>query len=211
MKKKISSVFVLLLLVIFCSVQPSGACVGRSLKIAYMDFSENHILARMLGILIEERTGTKVLLREFGDAMEVQKAMESNEVQIAVIYTGVALLEVLHLEANDDASDVYRAVREAYAENFNFVLLKPFGFNSTHEENEVAISKGVPCEVAPVVRRDTLEKYPALARLINKLNRKMDEEIIDEMVAQVDMGKKLDSVASGFLGKLGISFSFAPG
>jgi len=69
----------------------------------------------------------------------------------------------------------------------------------------------VPCEAAPVVRKDTLKKYPALARLLNKLNKKMDEEIMGEMVAQVDSGKKIKEVAGEFLSKVGISFSFSPG
>ncbi len=187
------------------------ACVGRTLNIAYKSYTEQHILAELLGILIEERTGTKVVLKEFEDTMEVHKAMESNEVQLYVEYTGVGLTEVLGMEPITDSKKLYKTVRAAYEKNFNFVWLKTFGFDSKNEENESVISQGIPCQAAPVVRLDTLKKYPALARLLNKLNNKMDNEIMDEMVSRVDSGKKIKLVAGEFLGKLGVSFSFTPG
>lgn len=206
----------LMSVVLFCFMgmlyaNTASACVGRTLNIAYKSFTEQHILAELLGLLIEERTGTKVVLKEFEDTMEAHKAMESNEVQLYVEYTGVGLTEVLGMKPIKDAKTVFKTVRKAYEKNFNFIWLKPFGYDSKNEDNESTIEQGVPCEAAPVVRKDTLKKYPALARLINKLNRKMDEDIMEDMVTQVDSGKKVRDVAGKFLSAVGISFSFSPG
>jgi len=210
-RKKLVLAAALFAFVGMSGVNTVQACVGRTLNIAYKSFTEQHILAELLGLLIEERTGTKVVLKEFEDTMEAHKAMESNEVQLYVEYTGIGLTDILGMKPIKEPKEVFKAVRTAYEKNFNFIWLKPFGFDSKNEDNESAISLGVPCEAAPVVRKDTLKKYPALARLLNKLNRKMDEEIMGEMVTQVDSGKKIKEVAGEFLAKVGISFSFSPG
>ena len=42
---------------------------------------------------------------------------------------------------------------------------------------------GCLAEAAPVVRKDTLKKYPALARLINKLGGAIDQDTMQALEA----------------------------
>ena len=184
-------------------------CVGRKLVIGYLDITEQAILAELLGILIEERTGTKVVLKQLEDSQEAHRALESNEIQIHIEYTGIGLKEILGEEPDNDPKKVYKRVKKAYSKNFNLIWLKTFGFSSTNQEPEY---KDLPLDAAPVVRKDTLEKFPALARLINKLNGKIDNQTMGQLIAKVEQnGKNPREVAGGFLGKLGIAFSLVPG
>ena len=188
------------------------ACVGRKLVIGYKAFTEQAILAQLLAILIEERTGTKVSLKEVEDTMEAHRALEANEIQLYVEYTGLGLKEILGEKLETNPRTVYKKVKSAYKRNFNLIWLKTFGFNSKNDHYREEIKEGLPLFAAPVVRRDTLKKFPALARLINKLNGKIDDGVMNKLVARVEKdGKSPKVVAGAFLKKLGISFSFTPG
>jgi osmoprotectant transport system substrate-binding protein len=185
------------------------ACVGRKITIGYQNTTEQAILAELLAILIEERTGTKVILKEVEDSHEAHRALEASEIQIYIEYTGIGLSEILGEKPEKDPKKVYKRVKKAYSKNFNLIWLKTFGFNSTNGKAE---NKDLPLYPAPVVRKDTLEKFPALARLINKLNGKIDDQTMGQLIAQVEQeGKNPKEVAGSFLGKLGIAFSFTPG
>ncbi len=205
------SVGILMLATMIFTVGPVKACVGRKLVIGYKAFTEQAILAELLAILIEERTGTKVTLKEIEDTMEAHRALEDNEIQIYVEYTGIGLKEILGGKAEKDPRKVYRKVKEAYKQNFNLIWLKTFGFKTENAQYKEEIKQGFPLFAAPVVRQDTLKKFPALARLINKLNNKIDNNIMNSLIAEVEeKGKPAKEVAGAFLNKLGIAFNFTP-
>ncbi len=209
LKKTAVCILTALLMLLPGFISMGEACVGRKLVIGYLDITEQAILAEVMSILIEERTGTKVELKQMEDSMEAQKALESNDIQIFIEYTGIGLTEILGEAPNSDADAVYKKVKKAYSKNFNLIWLKTFGYSTTSEEIE---EEGVPLFAAPVVRKYTLEKFPALARLLNKLNGKISEEIMGKMVAKVDKeGKNPKNVAGHLLSELGIAFSFSPG
>ncbi len=210
-KKSAVLILAVLLLGMPCLMALSEACVGRKLTIGYLDITEQAIMAEVLGILIEERTGTKVTLKKIEDSQEAQRSLEANDIQIFVESTGVGLQEILGEAPNGDYNPkkIYRRVKKAYSKNFNLIWLKTFGFNSTNNEIE---DKKLPLYAAPVVRKDILEKFPALARLINKLNNKIDNDTMGQLVSKVEQeGKNPKEVAGGFLVKLGIAFSLNQG
>lgn len=193
-------------------IKTVNACVGRKLVVGYKAFTEQKILAELLAILIEERTGTKVTLKEIEDTMEAHRALEDNEIQLYVEYTGLGLKEILGGKTEKDARKVYTTVKDAYRQNFNIIWLKPFGFNTKNKVYQEEIKEGLPLFAVPVVRQDTLKKFPALARLINKLNGKINTSTMDGLIVEVEKdGKSVKEVAGGFLNKLGIAFSFTPG
>ncbi|MBI5787369.1 MAG: hypothetical protein HZA78_00745 [Candidatus Schekmanbacteria bacterium] len=191
---------------------PVNACVGRKITIGYKAFTEQAILAELLGILIEERTGTKVTLKEIEDTMEAHKAIEENEIQLYIEYTGVGLKEILGGKVEKNPDKVYEQVKEAYKKNFDLIWLKTFGFNTQNASYKEEMTEGYPLFAAPIVRHDTLKKFPALARLINKLNGKIDNGIMNGLISKVEKdGKPAKEVAGDFLNKLGVAFSFTPG
>ena len=192
-----------------CLTPLSDACVGRKLTIGYLDVTEQAIVAELLDILIEERTGTEIVLKQLGDSHEAHQALEANKIQIFVEYTGIGLKEIIGEEPDNDPKKVYKRVKKAYRKNFNLIWLKTFGFRSTNDEME---DQDLPMDAAPVVRKDTLKKFPALARLINKLNGKIDDQTMGQMITKVEQeGKNPKEVAGSFLRKLNIAFSLFPG
>ncbi|AXU45529.1 ABC transporter permease/substrate-binding protein [Clostridioides difficile] len=63
----------------------------------------------------------------------------------------------------------------------------------------------VPYYAAPLVREDTLKKYPELEKVMNMLSGKVNEETMRELNYQVDeLGKSPEEVAHSFLVKEGL-------
>ena len=85
-------------------------------------------------------------------------------------------MTILNGQPIADSAELYKAVKERYNQDLNLVWLKPFGFS-----DERVAPEGTVAEAAPVVRKDTLKKFPALARLINKLGGAIDLETIQKL------------------------------
>jgi osmoprotectant transport system substrate-binding protein len=212
MRKMLTIILVVFVSFVLLGINIVQACVGRKITIGCYDNTEQRIICEIMGILIEERTGTKITLKVLEDSMELHRALEANEIQICVEYTGVGLMEILGIKPIKDPVEAYKKVRSEYNKNFNLIWLKTFGFSNTGKENKKLVAAGVPLFAAPVVRKDTLKKFPALSRLLNILKGKIDNKIIANLISKVEQkGKEPKEVANQFLNKLGISFSFTPG
>lgn len=62
-----------------------------------------------------------------------------------------------------------------------------------------------PYDCLPVVRQDTLEKYPEIETALNMLAGKIDEQIMQDLNAKVDDdGMKAETVAHDFLVSIGL-------
>jgi osmoprotectant transport system substrate-binding protein len=160
--------------------QPVAACVGKTLVIGAKGTPQQELLAEMLAILIAERTGTSVKVVKFDDAAAIHGALMKAELDLYVEYTGVGQLDVLKGEPLADSTALYQAVKARYNQELNLVWLDPLGF----EEPRV-VPAGVPAQAAPVVRKDTLKKFPALARLINKLGGAISSEAMQDLEARL--------------------------
>jgi osmoprotectant transport system substrate-binding protein len=188
------------------------ACVGRKLQVGYKNYTEQRILAEMLAILVRERTGTNVTLVAFNSTNAAYKAIQAGEIQVFVEYTGIGLRDVLGGDPKGNKQHVYQNVKKAYEQIYNLVWLKPFGFQTTYKYYQKDVKAGIPMEAAPIVKRETLRKFPALARLINKLAGKIDDATISNLIAKADKnGERPEDIAGTFLKKLNISFNFIPG
>lgn len=188
------------------------ACVGRKLQVGYRNYTEQAILAEMLATIIRERTGTSVGLKSFRSTKAAYRAIAAGEIQVFVEYTGIGLRDVLGGVPRGSEQEVYRSVKKAYEQVYNLIWLKPFGYRTTYKFYRKDIKAGIPLEAAPIVRKETLKKFPALARLINQLSGKIDDKTIAELIARVDEnGERPENVAGKFLKELRISFSFVPG
>ena len=191
---------------------PVSACVGRKLHIGYKNYTEQEILAEMLAVMIRERTGTEVALKPFKSTKAAYKAISKGYIQVYIEYTGIGLRDVMGGNPQGDAQEIYQAVKKAYEKVYNLIWLKPFGYQTTYKFYRKDIKAGLPLDAAPIVRRETLKKFPALARLINQLSGKIDDKTISRLIAEVDEnGERPDVIAGAVLKKLKISFSFVPG
>ena len=184
----------LLLILMACLAAPSAsACVGKTLVVGALDDPQQQVLAEMLSVLIGERTGTTVKVVPVAGHAEAHSAMLRAELDMYVEYTGVGQVTILNDQPIADSEELYKAVKERYNQELNLVWLKPFGF-----ADERYAPQGTVAEAAPVVRKDTLKKFPALARLINKLGGAIDASAMKELEVASAAGNPRD-VARRFL------------
>jgi osmoprotectant transport system substrate-binding protein len=180
-------------LLVFMLLPGAGlACVGKTLVVGSTGGVRQDLLASMLAQLITERTGTSVKLVQHETSLSAHQALLKDDLDIYVEYTGVGQLQILEGEALQDAEQLYQAVKKRYNEEMNLVWLKPLGF----EEKKQGFD--LPTQAAPVVRKGTLKKFPALARLINKLSGKIDAETIARLEQQTG-SQGVKGVARSFL------------
>ncbi|HAD05093.1 MAG: hypothetical protein A2091_12560 [Desulfuromonadales bacterium GWD2_61_12] len=172
---------------------PVRACVGKTLLIGSAGSPQQEILAQMLAILISERTGTTTKVVNLANPAAAHEALLKADLDIQVEYTGVAQAQVLKGAAIADGEALYQAVKTAYNQDLNLVWLAPFGF----AEMNLAPA-GMVAQPAPVVRKDTLKKFPALARLINKLGGTIDAATMQKLEGEAK-GKTAPEVARAFL------------
>ena len=84
MFKKVFSTTITLLFVILWTAN-SFACVGRTLYVGSLDTTEDRVLAQMLVLLINERTGTTVKIRYFDDTEALYSALKENDIGVAYL------------------------------------------------------------------------------------------------------------------------------
>jgi osmoprotectant transport system substrate-binding protein len=173
MRNKIAAMFIVALLVMSGSAY---ACVGKTLVVGTTGSVQQDLMAQMLSLLITERTGTTVKVVKLESSQAAHEALLKADLDMYVEYTGVGQVSILQKPAIADSAELYKAVKVTYNEELNLVWLKPFGFDNT-----LIAPAGVAAEAAPVVRKDVLKKFPALARLINKLGGKINATTIAQL------------------------------
>lgn len=188
--KRLTFALTLLLLCVGTPLLPTtaSACVGKTLLIAGSGSTQQDILANMLATLIGERTGTTTRVVRFDSPVSAHDNLLKADLDIAVEYTAHARGEILKKPTIDDPVARYAAVKEEYNQTLNLVWLAPLGFSDPRLG-----------QAAPVARKDTLKKFPALARLIDKLGNKIDDATMQKLEAQVRGGKSPADVARAFL------------
>lgn len=172
---------------------PATACVGKTLVVGSLDNPQQQVLAQMLAILISERTGTSVKVVPIEGHDAAHAALLRADLDMYVEYTGVGQVTLLQDPPIADADLLYKAVKDRYNQELNLVWLKPFGFSDPRYAPE-----GTVADAAPVVRKDTLKKFPALARLINKLGGAIDAETMRQLESR-STGSAPRDVARQFL------------
>lgn len=186
--------FVLLLLLLTALTVPKlHACVGKTLLVGAMESPQQQLLAQMLSILISERTGTSVKVVPIAGHAEAHEALLRADLDMYVEYTGIGQVTLLKEPPIADPDLLYRAVKERYNQELNLIWLKPFGF-----ADPGIAPAGTVADAAPVVRKDTLKKFPALARLINKLGGAIDVAAMKKLEADSTSGNYKE-VARKFL------------
>jgi len=194
MLKKVFPVFLVLLFAVLWTVN-SFACVGRTLYVGSLDTPEEKVLAQMLVLLINERTGTTVKIRYFDNTEALYNALKENDEEkradIIVENTNDALA-LLKKSPSGDLDQAYKQVKEIYESELGLIWLNPFGFKQAASDAPQAIS-------APLVRRDVLTNYPLLPRVLNKLAGAINDDAFSTLTAKVRDGEKPQNVSKDFL------------
>jgi glycine betaine/choline ABC-type transport system substrate-binding protein len=139
---------------------PLHACVGKILSIGILNSVDENILAELVSVLINERTGTAVNIKVYGDSEEIYDAVKKDEIGIVIENTQRAL-KILNISGEADRAKAYDVSKEEFRNRFNLIWLKPFGTVNREDGEEQYY-------YAPVITEYVL-KFPALPRLISKL------------------------------------------
>lgn len=193
LKKVFPAVFMLLLVVLWAA--NSFACVGRTLYVGSLDTTEDKVLAQMLVLLINERTGTTVKIRYFDNSEALYNALKENDEEKRadiIVENTSAALTLLKKTQPGDLDQTYRQVKELYESELGLIWLNPFGFKHGTGDEQQTLS-------APVVRRDVLTNYPLLPRVLNKLAGAINDEAFSTLTAKVRDGEKPQNVSKDFL------------
>lgn len=164
----------ILLLAMF--VAPVVACTGKTVTIARTDDLQQEILAQMLVVLIDARTGTTVDEKVYPTADEAHAAVVGHDADLGIEYTGVIRVKTLNKGAISDPAELYIAVKEEYDQELNLLTLPPLGFN-----NRELAPQGSEAQGVIILRKDTWTKFPALDKLITKLSGKIDDAAMQKL------------------------------
>jgi osmoprotectant transport system substrate-binding protein len=162
------------LLFSLCTLQAS-ACVGKSLMVGTDSTARSKVVAQVLAILINERTGTTIEVEDFKDAKTLHEELTGGHVDLALAYAATAL-ELVGIAPPSDGLEALEKAKSHYREELNLKWLTPLGF--TEKGNTASLA-------APLAQKHALKKFPALPRLIAKTQNVFTDEIIDQL-AQAD-------------------------
>jgi osmoprotectant transport system permease protein len=261
-------------------------------------WTEQYILPYVISEYVKDKTDYPVIVKEaIGETPILTEAIKKGDIDLYVEYTGTGYLTILKEKYDPGMSpdEIYKAVKEGYAKEYDLKWTKPLGFENTYalalnpetakQVNVETISElapksnqlsfGGPTEfferedgytpfvktynlnfkekksldpnlmysavkegkvdtipayttdgrivrfnlkmlkddkkffppyyAVPVVREDTLKKYPELEGVLNELEGKISEKDMAEMNAKVDLDKKDPrEVAKAFLESKGL-------
>jgi len=165
-KKNIFAVIVALLI-------PMAAlsCVGKSLVVGTDSSPKSKVVAQVLAILINERTGTTVQIIDHETPEALFKEMRDGDVDIALQYAGSALKRD-GKNVGSDAAATYELAKQHYQSAWNLAWLPPLGFTEEGDADSLA---------APVAQKHALKKFPALPRLIAKTEGTLTGATVKEL------------------------------
>lgn len=157
MKRKLMVLVVVLLI----STLLVTGCEGKKeeeLIVGGKNFTEQFIMAEMLGMLIEENTDIDLSIQTNLAANVIMNAIKSDQVDLYLEYTGTGLTD-LGIEPISDPKEAYEVVKKEFDEQYNIKWMKPYGFNNTY---------------ALMVTQETAEKYNLktisdMAKIANEL------------------------------------------
>ncbi|MBE0500671.1 MAG: hypothetical protein IBX47_04440 [Desulfuromonadales bacterium] len=164
---------------------PAIACTGKTITIARTADLQQVILAQMLAVLIDARTGTTVEEKIYPTFEAAHAAIIGHDADIDIEYTGRIRAAILNKEMLSDADELFAAVKEEYAvSQKNLIILPRLGFN-----NQTLAPAGGAAEAVIVLRKDTAEKFPALDKLITKLAGIVDDAAMQELEKKAQSGE----------------------
>ena len=170
-------------LLFMSSISFAEACVGRILIIGTLNSSNEQLLAEMVSVLLNERTGSNVKIVQFKDSKELYSAVKKGDVGLVIenVERGIAVVG-----KTDDyyLKTTYETVKKEYRKNLGLVWLEPFG-ESQH--------------FAPVVAVEVLETLPALPKLVGKLADIINDETFAKLIKASKQDGQYRKIARDFL------------
>jgi osmoprotectant transport system substrate-binding protein len=132
--------FLVVVVLAFALVLGISSCIPRTsgggdgdVVVASKDFTEQNILGELVAQQIEESTNLKVGRRfHLGGSFVCHQALLAGKIDTYVEYTGTAFSAILKQKPISDPKEVYKRVKQAYAEEFNLEVMDSLGFENTY-------------------------------------------------------------------------------
>lgn len=120
-----------LLLSLFAAA-PLASCGGRdTIRVGSKNFTESLLLGELYAQLLEGAGQPVTRKLNLGTTDIAMAALQRGEIDLYPEYTGTALLDVLKAPSISDPARSYAFVRDAYAQRFGLVWLRPAPMNNT--------------------------------------------------------------------------------
>ncbi|KIL34422.1 glycine/betaine ABC transporter substrate-binding protein [Cohnella kolymensis] len=123
------------LAVLACSVIILAGCSKKeTVKIGAQTFSEQLILAHMVGLLVKEKAGLDVkVVSDLSSTSFNHQSMLNNDVQISFRYVGTDYTGTLKIEEQPkDMESALKTLQERFKSDFQQTWFPPLGFENTY-------------------------------------------------------------------------------
>jgi len=161
---------------------PARACVGRTILIGYHDAPDQVMVANILAVFIDERTGTTVRLSRFRTREEAFEAVRLDKVSLYTDYSTILLSKFAgERPSGDDEKNIAR-LKEVLNRKYNVVWLEPFGYDRYFPGK--ANDGERPGQAGVMLCKDALSKFPALPKLLGKLRGVLDNETMVSLLRE---------------------------
>lgn len=105
----------------------------KGITVVGKNFTEQDIMANILGLLLEEHTDQKITVKSFLGGTDVCfNAVKNGSADVYVEYTGTGLVNILGEEVLSDPQEAYNKVKEEFSTKYNLEWLENIGFNNTY-------------------------------------------------------------------------------
>ena len=180
----------MLIVALMLSAAPAGACVGKTIVIGVPDTLAERVLAELVAVLLNERTGTTVEIKRYPDRQGVLNAAKTCEA--GIMFENVEhALAVLGEKGKTEDRERYNLAKIGYRKRFDLVWLESLGSLGDKPEEQR--------HYGPVITAEIMRNFPALPRVINKLSRVISPDAFSRMSALARSGGELKAIARDYL------------
>ena len=179
-----------LLLALHAGAPRAGiACVGRTIVVGYYDAPDQVMVANILAVFIDERTGTTVRLSRFGTRDEAFEAIRLDRISLLADYSGIVLSKFGDEKPGPDPERNVSRVKELLNRKYNVLWLEPFGYDRVFSPDAggspgKGAGGGDPGAAGLMLCKDSLSRFPALPRLLGKLRGMLDNGTMEELLRE---------------------------
>ncbi|GAB4236687.1 MAG: lipoprotein [Deltaproteobacteria bacterium] len=161
---------------------PAPACVGRTILVGYHDAPDQVMVANLLAVFIDERTGTTVKLSRYHTREEAFEAIRRDQVSLYTDYSSILLSKFAGERPSGDDAKNFARLKEVLNKKYNVVWLEPFGYDRYFPEKGKNGEK--PGQAGVMLCKDALSKFPALPKLLGKLRGVLDNETMASLLRE---------------------------
>ncbi len=174
----------------------SWSCVGRTIYIGYFPGEpEQVVMAKLLTVFIDERTGTSVKLVKLDSREKAFDFLRKDKVSILVDYAGNLLSVYKEKKGKEVPLSRFPEMKHEVAGWLKAVIVTSPGFDSSLYGRNTNLGKAII-----LLSRKALSRFPAMPRLLKKLRGVVSNGDMKTLIEGAKV-KKPEKVTRSFLKK----------